>query len=300
MVTATVSEAIGGRGWLGGGGLSARRRQGRLGSRIGFTSPGRATGSSQGRAAPERNSRCGRSPRASWPARAPARPRGPFASETCGSSASSSAPICCWRRNEGLLLVDQHAAHERVLYERLRAAWLAGGVERQGLLVPTTVELDAAALTALDEHGEVIEALGFEVESLRRAHPGDSRGAGPARRARSRRSAPGSGGRASQRRSAGSRDAARHADPRGRRSSLRQHGLSLGAKGGRGPGPAGAASAARIRGCDSLGSQLSPRTPRRRSHHAERDRAPLRTKLGQVAKVCQWERPGRTARDRRW
>jgi DNA mismatch repair protein MutL len=39
-------------------------------------------------------------------------------------------------------------------------------VERQGLLVPTTVELEAAALTALVEHGEVIEALGFEVESF--------------------------------------------------------------------------------------------------------------------------------------
>jgi len=64
----------------------------------------------------------------------------------------------------GLLLVDQHAAHERVLYERLRSAWLEGRVEGQGMLVPTTVEMDAAALTVLVEHGEVIDALGFEVE----------------------------------------------------------------------------------------------------------------------------------------
>jgi DNA mismatch repair protein MutL len=64
----------------------------------------------------------------------------------------------------GLVLVDQHAAHERVLYERLRAAWREGSVESQGLLVPTTVELEAADLTALVEHGEVIRGLGFEVE----------------------------------------------------------------------------------------------------------------------------------------
>jgi len=64
----------------------------------------------------------------------------------------------------GLLLVDQHAAHERVLYERLRAAWLEGRVEGQGLLVPMMVEMDAAALHVLVEHGEVIHALGFEVE----------------------------------------------------------------------------------------------------------------------------------------
>jgi DNA mismatch repair protein MutL len=65
---------------------------------------------------------------------------------------------------QGLLLVDQHAAHERVLYERLRAAWLEGSVDRQGLLIPTTVELEAAALTALVEHAELLQALGFEVE----------------------------------------------------------------------------------------------------------------------------------------
>jgi DNA mismatch repair protein MutL len=64
----------------------------------------------------------------------------------------------------GLLLVDQHAAHERVLYERLRASWLEGSVARQGLLVPTTVELETAALTALVEHGELVQTLGFEVD----------------------------------------------------------------------------------------------------------------------------------------
>ena len=75
------------------------------------------------------------------------RRRGPArrcASRTCGRSASSSGPTSCSRTRAGSLLVDQHAAHERVLYERMRASWLEGGVERQALLVPATVELERA------------------------------------------------------------------------------------------------------------------------------------------------------------
>jgi len=66
--------------------------------------------------------------------------------------------------DEGLLVVDQHAAHERVLYERLRSAWLASGVSRQGLLTPVTVSLSPRAVAALEEEAEVVGRLGFEVE----------------------------------------------------------------------------------------------------------------------------------------
>ena len=64
----------------------------------------------------------------------------------------------------GLLVIDQHAAHERVLYERLRAEWLDPGVERQGLLIPLNVELEPLAAAALAEQVEVVERLGFEIE----------------------------------------------------------------------------------------------------------------------------------------
>ncbi len=65
---------------------------------------------------------------------------------------------------EGLLLIDQHAAHERVLYERLRAAWLEDGVERQMLLTPLTVEMEAGSAGVIGAHAELTLALGFEVE----------------------------------------------------------------------------------------------------------------------------------------
>ena len=66
--------------------------------------------------------------------------------------------------SNGLLLVDQHAAHERVLYERLRAQWLERGVERQGLLIPTQLELGPVGVAALTSAEELVSRLGFEVE----------------------------------------------------------------------------------------------------------------------------------------
>jgi DNA mismatch repair protein MutL len=65
-----------------------------------------------------------------------------------------------------LVLVDQHAAHERVLYERLRAEWLARGVERQGLLAPLAVELEPRAFAGLAGQGDALLQLGFEVEAF--------------------------------------------------------------------------------------------------------------------------------------
>ncbi len=69
--------------------------------------------------------------------------------------------------SDGIVIVDQHAAHERLVYERMKAALASGAVKRQALLIPEIVELgdkDCAALLArADELGELglaIEAFG--------------------------------------------------------------------------------------------------------------------------------------------
>ena len=50
-----------------------------------------------------------------------------------------------------VVIVDQHAAHERLVYERLKAALANGGVARQVLLIPEIVELDGDEAAALAE-----------------------------------------------------------------------------------------------------------------------------------------------------
>jgi len=65
-----------------------------------------------------------------------------------------------------LLLVDQHAAHERVLYERIRAEWIESGVASQGLLVSTAVRLEPQGLAALIECRDALGRLGFDVDAF--------------------------------------------------------------------------------------------------------------------------------------
>jgi DNA mismatch repair protein MutL len=68
----------------------------------------------------------------------------------------------------GLVLVDMHAAHERITYERLKRQRAEAGVIAQRLLVPVAVELGPRQMAALDEHGPAIEALGFELAAASR------------------------------------------------------------------------------------------------------------------------------------
>ena len=63
-----------------------------------------------------------------------------------------------------LVLIDQHAAHERVLYERLLARRRAGGVHAQGLVTPAVVDLSPTEDALVSELGPALAAVGFELE----------------------------------------------------------------------------------------------------------------------------------------
>ena len=65
---------------------------------------------------------------------------------------------------DSVVIVDQHAAHERLVYERMKAMLTAGGVARQGLLVPVVVELDADEASALAEKAGELGELGLVLE----------------------------------------------------------------------------------------------------------------------------------------
>ena len=65
---------------------------------------------------------------------------------------------------DGLVIVDMHAAHERITYERLKAQLLAGDVPRQRLLVPVALELDAATADFVEDASDAMQKLGMVLE----------------------------------------------------------------------------------------------------------------------------------------
>ncbi len=65
---------------------------------------------------------------------------------------------------DGMVIVDQHAAHERLVYEKLKAARAANGISGQMLLIPEVVELDAAACARLLDAADELARLGLVIE----------------------------------------------------------------------------------------------------------------------------------------
>ena len=70
--------------------------------------------------------------------------------------------VCASSR--GVAFIDQHAAHERIFFEKFRRQLLAGEVEKQSLLMPQTIELTAGELLLLEQRLAVVERLGFVLE----------------------------------------------------------------------------------------------------------------------------------------
>ena len=109
----------------------------------------------------------------------------PSASPRAGSAApleSVAAPPAAWRLGraigqvagafvlaenvDGLVIVDMHAAHERIVYERLKASLGGSGIASQPLLIPATFAATADEVETAEAHASALQSLGLDVTAL--------------------------------------------------------------------------------------------------------------------------------------
>lgn len=77
---------------------------------------------------------------------------------------TSDAFFILAENRDGILVIDQHVAHERILFEKLRASRGLAPLERQPLLTPLSLELDRQSMAVAMEHLPALDEAGFEVE----------------------------------------------------------------------------------------------------------------------------------------
>ncbi len=106
----------------------------------------------------------------------PAPPRYPVAAESAalapplGYAIAQLGGVYVLARNDrGLVIVDMHAAHERVVYEELKQSWNADAPARQELLIPHVFRADALDVATAQDHAEALARMGLD---LRPAGPG--------------------------------------------------------------------------------------------------------------------------------
>jgi DNA mismatch repair protein MutL len=95
-----------------------------------------------------------------------------FPAETRSPSSQATAPpllqvfdtYILFQTDTGIAIVDQHSAHERVLYEDVMRQLSGDGAPAQRLLLPLTLEFAPPELEAIDAHRELLQRVGFEVE----------------------------------------------------------------------------------------------------------------------------------------
>ena len=104
-------------------------------------------------------------------------PTGPAAAPLPNAGAADSPPLgfalaqlngvyLLAQNTQGLIIVDIHAAHERIGYERLKDAWGTGPIVRQPLLVPVSVQVSPREADLLEAQREFLERLGLVIDRL--------------------------------------------------------------------------------------------------------------------------------------
>ncbi len=76
-----------------------------------------------------------------------------------------AAYIIC-EADDKLVIIDQHAAFERIRFEQLKSGFLSGGVESQRLLMPDTIEISFTEADTIRRYHSVLDSLGFELEEF--------------------------------------------------------------------------------------------------------------------------------------
>ncbi|MFH2122559.1 MAG: DNA mismatch repair endonuclease MutL [Pseudomonadota bacterium] len=74
--------------------------------------------------------------------------------------------IFCQSADGGLLVIDQHAAHERLLFEELKKQFMQGHIASQTLLFPATIELSPGEAECVEQHADEINQMGFTVREF--------------------------------------------------------------------------------------------------------------------------------------
>ncbi|MBC7717060.1 MAG: DNA mismatch repair protein MutL, partial [Pseudorhodobacter sp.] len=109
---------------------------------------------------------------ASWIAarQATSAPPAPMPSDTpwpLGKAVAQIAGIYVLAENaQGLVIVDMHAAHERVVYERLKSSLAASRIDSQTLLIPATFAATALEVSTAESHADTLRSLGLDVTAL--------------------------------------------------------------------------------------------------------------------------------------
>jgi len=70
------------------------------------------------------------------------------------------------QNEDGLIIIDQHALHERILYEKLSRQFNQGRLARQRRLIPEVIDVTAAQIAAMENHSELLLELGIEMEQF--------------------------------------------------------------------------------------------------------------------------------------